>query len=295
MILYHFIEFDTSSLLIHLFFYLWVYPPMPIGISTHEYYTFLDAPPRILRALCLAVVVTAAALTAASAQVVLYTTTDDFAQFGGTNGIGTSTDFFSVDNTTNGVGNSTNAGGTGANGSFEFAGQNGWGPISGTDFIGPTSAAFNACFPDSIQQYSAASGGGPGTMVAGSGTISYDLNTANMTGYSYVQWGIHFNYNGNWVNFGASSTTDFTGADGTTWTHVVVPYTTADTGSGGLSYFGWSLFENSGGGAGGEIVYLDNIQVAANAVPEPATTALLMLGGLGTVLLYRRRKNCLKG
>jgi hypothetical protein len=40
----------------------------------------------------------------------------------------------------------------------------------------------------------------------------------------------------------------------------------------------------------GGLLYIDNIAVAANAVPEPSTIALLVMGGLGVVVMIRRRR-----
>ena len=248
--------------------------------------------PSILKALALGVAVTAAALTAASAQTTtnpIYITTNDFGQFngGGTNAV-VSSSFFSVNNTTNGVGNSSSAGGTGTAGSFQFISQNGYGTVSGGSFTGPTAAAFTALSPGSLRPYSPESGFGPGTMVAGSGTMTFDVDTANLIGYSYYTFGFNLNYDNNYSTFFPSSSSNFTGADGNTWTHYVIPYTTA---AHSLNYFGWALAENSGGGPGGETVYVDNFQIASTvAVPEPSTIALLVMGGLGAVIMIRRRR-----
>ena len=90
-------------------------------------------------------------------------------------------------------------------------------------------------------------------------------------------------------NFFSSTTSDFTGADGRTWTHCVVPYTISSVNA-GLSYFGFSIFENTGGGCAGETVNVDNFQVVApTPAPEPTTVALLAALGLTGLLLRRRR------
>lgn len=224
---------------------------------------------------------------AANAQTSLYTTTDDFAQFNGGAGV-TSSTYYSIADSMNGVGNTSNPGGTGGIGSLQLASIDGFGTIPSGGFTDPTYAAFQDLSAGSTRPYSSESGYGPGNMLPASGTISYDVYTGNLVGYGYYQFGFNLNYDGNYGQFFSSSTSTFTGADGNTWTHVVIPYTTSAT---ALNYFGWGLMENSGGtGVGGETIYVDNIQITP--APEPGTMALAGMGGAALLLFFRRREVC---
>jgi hypothetical protein len=204
----------------------------------------------------------------ASAQS-LYTTTNDFAQF---NPNTTSSLYYSDSSTVNGVGNTSNPGGTGGIGSLQLTLAGGWGGIA--DAPGQ---AGNQGFLTAIDPGATAGA----STVAGSGTLTFDVYTANIT--SWYQFGVLFNYDNNWTPFFSSSTSSFTGADGNTWTHVVVPYTINAT---SLSYFGFSIMENADSVVAGETVYVDNFQVAA--APEPGTMALAAIGG-ASLLFWRRR------
>jgi hypothetical protein len=126
-------------------------------------------------------------------------------------------------------------------------------------------------------------------MLATSGTITFDIYTGNLTDYN--SWGINLNYDGNYLNFWATQTINFTGADGNAWTEEVIPYTTGAQSS--MNYFGMSIAENAASDIAGETVYVDNIQILqAAAVPEPGVSAMAVMGGFGMLaLLLRKRKS----
>ena len=206
----------------------------------------------------------------ASAQVSLFTTTNDFAQFSPGS---VSSLYFSDSSTVNGLGNTVNPGGAGAVGSLQLTLPGGWGGVSDAPGQAGNQGFLSALDP----------GSSAGTLVAYSGTLSYDVYRGNLTDWN--QFGVIFNYNGNWSSFFSSTATDFTGADGNTWTHIDIPYTINAVS--GLSYFQLSVAENTGGNVAGETIYVDNFQVP-QVVPEPGTLALLGLGGM-SALVFRRR------
>jgi hypothetical protein len=228
------------------------------------------------------VVVVSAALFViqnASAQV-LFTTTDDFGLFNGGAGV-VSSAYYSDNSTVNGIGNTSNAGGAGTAGSLQLTATGGWGWLGSSDFPGPTAASFQAIDPGGARPWSAESGYGPGTVIPNSGTITFDVYRGNLTDWN--QWGVGFNYDSNWgVFFGTES--DFTGADGRTWTHYVIPYT---LNAQSISYFGMGIGQNASVNVAGETFYVDNIQIVA--VPEPSTFVLLGLGMLSLFYVVRRR------
>ena len=205
----------------------------------------------------------------ASAQVSLFTTTDDFGQF---NSGTVSSLYYSDSSTVNGLGNTANPGGAGGGGSLQLTSIGGWGGISDAPGEAGNQGFLSALDPGAVAGSS---------LVSYSGTLSYDVYRGNLTDWN--QFGVIFNYNNNWSSFFSSTTTDFTGADGNTWTHITIPYTINAT---SLTFFGFSIAENSGGNAAGETIYVDNFQVTP--VPEPGTTAVLTLGGVA-LLFFRRR------
>ena len=133
---------------------------------------------RLLAALGIAIVASFMTPATATAQTTVYTTTEDFAQF--SNGTATtSIAFFSESGTVNGVGNSTAPGAAGTAGSLQFASAVTFGIPAGAEFTGPTNDAFQALSPGSTRPGSPESGGGPGNMLATSGTFTFDIITSN--------------------------------------------------------------------------------------------------------------------
>jgi hypothetical protein len=217
----------------------------------------------------------------ASAQISLYTTANDFGLFNSGAGV-VSTSYYSDSSTVNGIGNTVNPGGVDGIGSLQLTATGGWsGWLAGSDFPGPTAASFAAIAPGSTRPWSAESGWGPGTFVAYSGIITFDLYGGNFTDWNW--WGINFNYDSYWGPFWAATSSNFTGADGQTWTHFEVPYSINATA--GVTYFAMALAQNAGAIAG-QTFYVDNFQVTV--VPEPGTFALLGLGLTGFLLRRHR-------
>src|ERR1035441_4363872 len=219
----------------------------------------------------------------ASAQVSLFTTTNDFALFNGGAGV-VSSPYYSDSSAVSGNGNTASPGGASGAGSLQLTAPGGWsGWVSGSGTPGQAGnqAFMSAIDPGAIAAWSAGSGYGPGTLVAYSGTMSFDLYGGNFTDWNW--FGITLNYDGTWNPFWASTSSGFAGADGRTWTHFEVPYS-INAVSGGLTYFEFGIAENAGSIAG-QTFYVDNFQVSE--VPEPGTFALLGLGLTG--FLLRRR------
>ena len=229
------------------------------------------------RTLLLSVGILGCLVQGASAQNPLFTTASDFGQFSSPGAV--SSLYYSDSSTVNGIGNTASPGGASTAGSLQLTSPGGWHNwLSGSDLTG---AALSAIDPGAIPQWSAASGYGPGSLTAYSGTMTFDVCAVNLT--DWHQFGISFNYDGcNWYQAWTTSSSDFTGADGNTWTHCVIPYTINATAS--LNYFQVGIAQNAGSTAD-EIFYVDNFQVSE--VPEPATFALLGLGLTG--FLLRRR------
>jgi hypothetical protein len=223
-------------------------------------------------------------IQSASAQTSLFTTTNDFASFGGGSPL-LSSDYYSDNSAVNGVGNAANAGGAGGIGSLQLTISGGWGGISSAG-VEANQGFLSAFDPGAIAAWSAGSGWGPGTLVAFSGNLSFDVYRANLADWN--DFGLILNYNGNWGAFWPSSAADFAGADGRTWTHYEIPYTVNAVGT-GLTYFGFELARSAGGNILNQTIYVDNIQVAA--VPEPAAMAMLAIGGVALVI-FRLRAGC---
>ncbi len=222
--------------------------------------------------------------TAAQAQT-LYSTANDFAQFASGTAV-TSSTYYSVASAVNGIGNTSNPGGAGTIGSLQLTSPGGWSQyLSGSDF-GVDAAVLSALDPGSSAPYSAAANYGPGTLTAYSGLLTFDIFTGNLT--SWNQFGVTFNYPGNYTTFFPATTTSFTGADGNTWTHCVINYSLAAENA-SLSYFGIGIAQNASSTIGGETLNIDNIQISA--VPEPSATALVAAGAAFVAVFARRRIN----
>jgi len=205
----------------------------------------------------------------ASAQS-LFTTTNDFALFSGGSPV-LSIDYYSDNSAVNGLGNA-NAGAAGGIGSLQLTMSGGWGGVSSAPGVAGNQGFLSVFNPGAVAWTS---------LVAGSGTLSFDVYTANLTDWN--QFGVIFNYTGNWNAFFGNAT-GFTGADGRTWSHVEVPYTINAVN--GLGYFGIDLAKNAGGGIVDQVIYVDNFQVTP--VPEPSAFALAGIG-LAGLLIFRRR------
>ena len=225
---------------------------------------------------------TMSAVSFTSAQASLYTTTDDFAQFNG--GAGTVNSlYYSDSSTVNGLGNPATPGGAGGVGSLQLTAPGGWtGWVSGSDSPGESGnqAFLSAIDPGAIAAYSAGSGYGPGTLVAYSGTMSFDLYTGNFTDWSW--FGINFNYDGNWNPQWASTSSTFTGTDGRTWTHFEVPYT-INAVDAGLTYFQMGIAENAGSIAG-ETFFVDNFWFCIRDDPGKIQSHQQIIGNEGKFL-----------
>jgi PEP-CTERM motif len=233
------------------------------------------------KALLLSIGILGCLVQSASAQNSLFTTANDFGQFNG--GVVTVSSLYYSDNSTvNGIGNTVSPGGADALGSLQLTAPGGWqGWVAGSDWPGATYDLFQAINPGGARPWSAESGYGAGNVVAYSGVMSFDLYGGNLTDWNW--WGVTFNYDGNWYQAWATTSSDFTGSDGRRWTHYIVPFTM--TAQAGITYFGMGFAENAGSIAG-ETICIDNIQVTQ--VPEPSIFAFLGVGMTG--LLLRRRR-----
>jgi hypothetical protein len=250
------------------------------------------------KGLALAALASGALFTAtqANAQLTtLYTTQQDFT--GWTNGGGSPvttwgpTGTYDADGSSvNGVGNNTAAGAAGTPGALQInTGSNGIGYVY-TVFspnLSSNTAALAQVDPGFV------AGGG---LVAASSTMYMTYTNPSMVGPdAYVQVGVDLSYAPNYYNIYFPTSTINDGViDGLQTYTAVIPYSvTAGTGTG----FSISPFFNAGvygsGVSGVSNVltgpfYVDNFQVTAQAVPEPATIGLL---GVASTLLLARRRN----
>lgn len=242
----------------------------------------------IKKTMCLTGLLAVSTVLTASAQTTLYTTAQDFGQFGGwwagTPSAITSSLYYSFASTVNGIGNTTAAGGAGTPGSLQLTVQS-WGNPSGANpqvaFTDPELAA--------IAPGSSTAGG----ITASSGTLSFDLYAPVPFTGSYDAFGFSMSY---WVNWNQSSWQDlstgsyttFTGADGNTWRHYNLAYTLPGSASGTVNGFEMPFLCNVDGADAGKLIYVDNVQVLVTPAPEPATMALAAVGGAALLFLRRR-------
>ena len=246
-----------------------------MGVYQTKTQSKISQTPMTKKTMYLTGLLTMSTVLVASAQSTLYTTTQDFAQFGAA----TSGSFYSESSTLNGIGNSTAAGGAGVAGSLQLTtGDAGWGATSFNWLPNLTDAAYQAWSP----------GYSNPNRLATSGIISMDVYTGGLTGWSDYDFIMQGGGMG-WTEFHKNDalTQTFTGADGNTWNRYFYEYTLPASSSANweqIAIQSWGDIANVG-----QSFYVDNIQVLATPAPEPGTMALAALGG--AALLFFRRRN----
>jgi len=234
----------------------------------------------------LAIGMLAFAFQSANAQTSLFTTFDDFSQWGPSGGTTVTADStFSTDaSLINGLGNTTAAGGSGTSGSLSIQ----WVSATGNfnSVAASASEGGNSAFLSAIDP------GQAGSAVAATGNIYLDYSLPDNEGGSYFQPGVLLQYAavGYYSQFFASSSTDlgFTDPNGEEVFRATIPYTIT---AGAFNGFGFSIMYNSNYSPALPY-HVDNISVTAvQTVPEPATMALVGLGFAGLMLVRRRRQS----
>lgn len=220
------------------------------------------------------------ALVSVHAQnTIMYTTFDDWTNWNGDGDGCTAVSTFDYDGVLlNGIGNQTAPTAvTGPGGSLQLnpAGNNSTGTGWNVDVYGPGLTAAEVIAldgPEAVPPYSAASGYGPGSMVAQSGKLLMDFVMPDNNTLSTFSTGIWFQDNNTWTVWGASSYTDLgpvTTPNGTQEMYeAVIPYNISACASVTFAQIGiWQ-----GGAAVGQYPwYVDSLSVVPIVTPSPGT------------------------
>lgn len=194
--------------------------------------------------------------------------------------------------TTNGTGNLTAVGGTSTGGSLLVT----FNSMAFSELAqDPANLAVNNSFmqswdPGSVTAFSPASGFGPGSTVAYSGTIYMVWTQPSAFNGNFIQMGLNFDYaaGGFYSPQLGNSVSDGT-VDGQTTFTDTIPYTVS-AGAGNLSNLQFLIQTNSDSTIPGSM-FIDDISFSPPVeavVPEPATLGILGAGL--TMLMVRRRR-----
>ncbi|HTR42498.1 MAG TPA: PEP-CTERM sorting domain-containing protein [Pseudomonadales bacterium] len=129
-------------------------------------------------------------------------------------------------------------------------------------------------------------------------TLSYNwsVNTANITGASYLQLGFFLNSGSGYYqqSYGSPNQVQLNGTQltsgqtisGSVSINLATAFPTFDSGAGAETFWRLGIIANGDGtGNGG---YFNDISLTPTAVPEPTTLALAGLGGISMLFLRRR-------